>query len=113
MSRKSAIDDFNVSVDGIGNFVFARRTMRDEMKIQVEYARYIDGVTPTDWLASVAGWMAALGVLTVSAPEGWDIDEMDPLDNDSYTKMATVYSTLVKQERSFRSIVKKGIETKG
>lgn len=102
MARTPNINDFSIPVDGIGTFTFARRKMADEIKIQVEYARMIDGVEPTQWLALVCGWMAALKVLTVRAPEGWDIDEMDPLDDDTYAKLGRVHAALIEKERSFR-----------
>lgn len=101
--RLGSKTDFTVEVQGIGNFTFGRRTMKDEIKIQVEYARIIEGVEPTEWLQSVGGWLAAFKVLTVRAPEGWDIDEMDPLDQETYTRMALVYAALREKERSFRS----------
>lgn len=113
MFRKASPDDFDLVVEGVGNFSFARRTMRDEMKIQVEYARFIDGVTPTDWLRAVAGWLSVLNVLTVRAPEGWDTEAMDPLDDDTYSKMLKVYTALITQERSFRGIVSEGSKAQG
>lgn len=100
--RKPSETDFSVPVEGIGTFTFARRKMSDEIAIQVEYARLIDGVQPTDWLALVCGWIAALKTLTVRAPAGWDIDEMDPLDDDSYAKLSRVHQALTDKERSFR-----------
>lgn len=103
MSRKSLPNDFTLTVDGIGTFVFGRRTMRDEIKMQVEYAKLIDGATPTEWLASVCGWIACLKVMTVSAPDGWDIDLLDPMDDVSYTNLAKVYVALDNKERSFRT----------
>lgn len=103
MARKADVSDFRVSVEGIGSFVFARRKMSDEIAIQVEYARIIDGVQPTEWLSLVAGWLSALKVLTVKAPEGWDIDEMDPLDEATYANLGQVYTALTDQERSFRT----------
>lgn len=102
MARPKHPTDFTVPVDGIGTFTFARRKMADEMKIQVEYARMIDGVEPTQWLSLVAGWMSALMVLTVKAPDGWDLDELDPLDNDTYAKLKRVYDELMLKEQSFR-----------
>jgi hypothetical protein len=102
MARKGNPTDYNVAVEEVGTFTFGRRRMTDEIAIQVEYARIIDGVTPTDWLALVAGWLAALKVLTVRAPEGWDIDEMDPLDDETYAKLAKVHGALTDKERSFR-----------
>lgn len=104
MARSGSDTDFTVNVDQVGDFLFAKRTMRDEIKIQVEYARMIEGVEqPTEWLALVAGWIAALKTLVVKSPDGWDIDEMDPLDDETYAKMARVHRALVEKERSFRS----------
>lgn len=102
MARSPKDTDFSVTVKGIGTFTFGRRAMRDEIDIQVEYARIIDGVAPTAWLASVAGWIAAFRVLTVRAPADWDIDGMDPSDNETYAKMFKVFTALIEQERSFR-----------
>lgn len=102
MARRGHATDFDLSIDGIGTFTFGRRKMADEIAIQVEYARLIEGVQPTEWLALVAGWISALKVLTVRAPAGWDIDEMDPLDDNTYAKLMQVHSALVEKERSFR-----------
>ena len=102
MARKPHITDFTVPVEGIGTFTFARRKMADEIQIQVEYARILDGVQPTEWLALVGGCLSALKVLTVKAPEGWDINELDPVDDESYAKLMQVHAALVSKERSFR-----------
>ena len=102
MARKGHQTDFDVTVEGIGTFTFGRRKMADEIAIQVEYARIIDGVQPTEWLALVAGWVSSLKVMTVRAPAGWDINELDPLDDESYAKLAKVHAALAEKERSFR-----------
>jgi hypothetical protein len=102
MPRIPQPTDFVVKVDDVGTFTFAKRTMRDEVAIQVEYARMIDGVTPTEWLAAICGWLSALRVLTVRAPEGWDLDDMDPLDPSTYAKLARVHGALSEKEQSFR-----------
>jgi hypothetical protein len=102
MGRELRETDFTVNVDGIGTFTFGRRTMRDEISIQREYARILDGVEPTDWLATVGGWISVLSVLTVSAPPGWNIDEMDPTESATYERLSTVYGALREKERSFR-----------
>lgn len=102
MARRSQKNDFTVVVDGIGSFTFARRTMADEIKIQVEYARIIEGVTPTEWLSRVGGWISTLKVLTVRAPDDWDLDDMDPLDEKVYEDMMLVYMALRAKEDSFR-----------
>lgn len=102
MARRPHNTDFAVPVEGIGTFTFAHRRMADEIKIQAEYARMIDGTEPTQWLSLVAGWISALTVLTVHAPAGWDIEEMDPLDDETYAKLKRVYDALVEKEQSFR-----------
>lgn len=102
MPRIPRETDFTVDVNGVGRFTFARRTMRDEMAIQREYADIVQGVIPTDWLTAVGGWMSTLRVLTVHAPSGWVLDDLDPLDDGTYEKMARVHSALVEKERSFR-----------
>jgi hypothetical protein len=103
MAREPHPTDFTVPVDGIGTFTFARRRMQEEIKLQAEYARMIDGTTPTQWLELVAGWIAALKVLTVRAPDGWNIEDMDPLDNETYRKLGVVHKALTDKERSFRT----------
>lgn len=102
MARAPKETDFVVPVEGVGQFTFARRTMGDEVKIQVEYARIIDGAEPTSWLQAVGGWLSTLKVLTVRAPAGWDLDELDPLDPETYAKLDSVYGGLSEKERSFR-----------
>lgn len=102
MARNAQPTDFVVKVEGIGSFTFGKRTMKDEIAIQVEYARLIDGVEPTTWLQAVCGWLSVFKVLTVRSPEGWDLDSLDPLDDETYSKMNRVYEALVEQERSFR-----------
>lgn len=102
MPRTAKENDFTVKVDGVGTFTFGRRTMRDEITIQVEYARIIDGVEPTAWLQALGGWLSVLRTLTVRAPDGWDLDAMDPLDTETYARLNKVYEALVEQERSFR-----------
>lgn len=94
--------DFEVTVDGIGTFTVGRRKMADELKIQVEYARIVDGVKPTEWLDIVANWISVFKVLIVFAPPSWDLDEMDPLDEPSYEKMGRVFKAIRDKELSFR-----------
>ncbi len=113
MARQAKETDYTVSVEGVGMFAFGRRTMRDEIAIQVEYARIIDGVTPTDWLALVGGWLSALRVLTVRAPDGWDLDDLDPTDPETYSKLSRVYDALTEKERSFRQGTKPAGEASG
>lgn len=113
MAREAAETDFVVEVDGVGSFTFGKRTMRDEIKVQVEYARFIEGVEPTEWLALVAGWISTLKVMTVRAPDGWNLDELDPMDDNTYAKLQKVNQGLSAKERSFRSVPDKTTEKTG
>jgi hypothetical protein len=104
MTRPAEATDFFVEVPSVGTFSFAKRMLRDELRISAEYSRVTEGVeTPTAWLQLVGGWYAALKVLTVTAPLGWDIDNLDPLDQESYTKLRTVHAALREKEQSFRT----------
>ena len=114
MSRIPNNTDFQVSVDDIGTFTFARRRLRDEMAIGAEVSRLTEGVdTPTPFLAIVSGWVGTLKVLTVAAPDGWDLDEMDPLEDDTYSKLAKVHKALREKEGSFRKNPVKEVEGGG
>lgn len=110
-NRAPASTDFHLDVDGVGHFVFAKRTMRDEMRIAAEYSRLTEGVeTPTPYLDTVAGWMATLKVLTVSAPHNWDPETMDPFEPESEERILKVYAALRVKEGSFRKKPQEGVE---
>lgn len=103
MKRTPRPTDFDVTVEGVGNFVFASRTLGDEIAIQREYANIIGGVeSPTDWLVTMAGWLSVLRTITVRAPEGWDLESMDPLASETYEKLYKTYTALREKEDSFR-----------
>lgn len=113
MAREGLDTDFDIDVEGVGSFTFGKRNMRDEIKIQVEYARFIEGVEPTEWLALVAGWISTLKVMTVRAPDGWDLEQLDPMDDNTYAKLQKVNKALDAKERSFRGIKPKDPEKAG
>jgi hypothetical protein len=102
MARKPSPTDYPVSVPDVGTFTFGKRTMRDEVAIQVEFAKIIDGAPATEWLQAVGGWLSTLRVLTVRAPDGWDLDTLDPLDPETYARLNAVYEGLRTAEDSFR-----------
>jgi len=113
MARQPKPTDFRVTVPDVGDFVFGKRTMRDEISTQVEYARFLDGVSPTPWLEAVVGAIADLTVLTVKAPDGWDIEAMEPHDPVTYAKLIAVHRGLLEKERHFRGATGKGSEAPG
>lgn len=102
MGRAAASTDFVVEVDGIGRFVVARRQMADHLKVQVAYANLVEGVIPTPWLHELATHMATLQALVVRAPDGFDMDALDPLDEASFEKLRKVYRAIAEKEDSFR-----------
>ena len=105
--------DFKVSVEGVGTFVFANRTMADEFAIQRKYADLTGGGPITQWLGLVGGWIAALSVLTVKSPEGWDLNTMDPLSTKVYENLSRVFTALKDAEDSFRGITRADGEAEG
>lgn len=102
MPRPASATDFSHEVEGIGTFVFGRRRMEDQLKIEVEYSRITEGVKPTPWLDNLATWLSTLRVLTVREPENFNAAELDPLDDDVYGKIHKVFLALRAKEDSFR-----------
>lgn len=102
MTRTASNTDFHVDVEGVGRFRFAHRKMGDQLLINREYSLIVNGVTPTEWLDSLASALSTLRVLTVEAPEDFVLDELDPLEDDSYTKIFKVWGALREKETSFR-----------
>ena len=113
MAREAATTDFDVTVEGIGAFRFAKRTMRDQLAVEVEFSRIIDGVEPTEWLRVLAGWLAVLRVLTVLAPSSWNLDNMDPLDAKTYDNLRKVHKALSDKEADFRGGPKQAEQASG
>ena len=101
------IETFALLVEDVGEFTFRRRRLRDGLAIQREYSDIIGAcLTPIDGLVATANWVATLRVLTVRAPEGWDLEAMNPDDADDVGKMATVFGALRAREEAFRSDAK-------
>lgn len=106
--RTPSASDYPVPVEGVGEFTFGRRSMRDHIAINVEYSRLTAGVNPTDWLDMVCTCMATIKVLAVHVPDGFDIDAMDPLDPETYDRLLRVHAAMRVKEDSFRRPAKTG-----
>ena len=102
MARQPKANDYYFDVKDIGRFRAARRTMAIEVEIQREYASMAGGVEPTAWLITLAEYLSTLRVLVVDAPEGWDMENMDPLDDETYQQLGQVFSALREREETFR-----------
>ncbi len=103
MARLPKTTDFYIDVEGEGRFRIGKRDMKSEMEIQREYASFAGGVEPTVWLETLSEYLSTLRVLIVEGPETWDMDNMDPLDNDTYTRLGRVFVALREREESFRA----------
>ena len=109
--RIASSTDFPVIVDGIGTFIFGYRKLADELRIQVEYARITEAQPATVWLFNLATYISALRVLMVKAPDGWDLEALDPLDEESFVQIERVFSELREKEDSFRPKRRKASKT--
>jgi hypothetical protein len=85
---------FTVDIEGVGKFIFKRRTMEREFSIQAQVQRISGG-------EQLTGTM--LSMVRAEAPEGWDIDGMDALDDESYLRIADVFSALRTAEDAARA----------
>jgi hypothetical protein len=97
-----------VTVDGIGTFVFRHRTLRDQIRIEAETLRVLGGPTEDTDLQIAARALASLIVLTQSAPDGWDLEAIDPLDPNDSERMFAVHRGLRQSEIAFRDPAKRG-----
>lgn len=94
---------FPVDVDGIGSFVFRKRTIRDQFAIEGEASRVLGGPTEDDALRMGAVSFATLLILTKEAPPGWDLEGFDPLDPAATAKIFAVAARLRETEATFRA----------
>lgn len=97
--------DFSIDVDGVGHFVFGRRTQKDKYLIRSVYSRMTNDYYKEDGtVGDMEAWMhATLEVLTVSQPESFDPDKLDPiLDENTGAKIEKVFMALRNKELSFR-----------
>lgn len=111
--RIASNTDFPVDVEGVGTFIFGYRKLADELRIQVEYARITESVPATVWLFNLATYMSALRVLMVKAPSGWDLEELDPLDENSFVQIERVFNELRAKEDEFRPHLRKASKAPG
>jgi hypothetical protein len=93
-----------VDVEGVGRFVFRKRRVPDQVKIQVEYqeAKGEAQMLP-EWMWDALNAWCALKVLTVQAPPGWDLDEIDPSDGEQTGRLVAVWEALREAEKRFRA----------
>ena len=91
-----------VEVEGVGRFVFNKRRIADQVRIEAEARRMTGGPIDDPDLENVAIAAATLKHLAVEAPEDWDIDALDPLDREDTDRLWNVYRSLRNAEGTFR-----------
>lgn len=94
---------FPVTVDGVGEFTFRRRGMRDQFQIEGNVRKTTGG--GLELLDNGALAFETLAALTISAPEDWDLLALDPLDEGDWKKMMAVFRALRAAEDRFRGRV--------
>lgn len=91
-----------ITVEGIGEFAFRRRTLGDQMRIEGDSDRMLGGPVSDPGLRGISLALATLGRLTEMAPEGWDIEAVDPLDENAVARILKVHEALRAAEDEFR-----------
>ncbi|CAH2606338.1 conserved protein of unknown function (plasmid) [Rhodovastum atsumiense] len=93
---------YPVDVPGVGHFVFRKRLIRDQIRIQAEAVRITGGPTDDPDLKDISLAMATLIVLIKEAPAGWNVEYLDPLDRDVSAELWKVFGALRVAEDRFR-----------
>jgi hypothetical protein len=105
MRAANPATDLEVAVEGIGTFIFGRRKPEDVFKIRCRYAV----LTESHYTESGAvADLGALGICTiqllmVAAPEGFDLESLDPLMSDDWeSTIARIFLALRAKELTFK-----------
>ena len=93
---------YPVSVEGIGDFVFRKRTLQDQITIQANASRRLRGPVDDPELRSFVHALETLLCLTVQAPEGWAPEALDPLEPGETEQLWQVHEALRDAEEKFR-----------
>jgi hypothetical protein len=104
---------FPLKVDGVGKFTFREKTFRDQVRIEADVSqllgRRVDQMRPDEKdLVVFAQAVAHLSTLTIEAPPGWDLEGIDPLDEDAGERVIMVYGRLMEELARFRATRKSG-----
>jgi hypothetical protein len=106
MPHDSSLTDFTVDVPGIGQFVFARRGVRDAFRIRGAYAQITGSHYTVDGrMADISALgFATIITLMVEGPKGFNIEALDPLEDEDFDKtIMKIFAALRDKEVSFSS----------
>lgn len=98
---------FTVTVEGVGTFILRKRNLRLAMQIAAESVKIVGGPAETPWQAEVGEMVAMIMVQTVTAPAGWDIELLDPMDAEDHSLIIKVWGAIRGAEDKFRGRVAK------
>lgn len=110
---------FTVTVEGIGDFAFRRRTIGDDIKIAVAYERLTGGIgpSPMSFLDHIASALATYRVLAASWPSPeWApelVEQMDTLADNRTADLARIFGAFSAREDEFRPAAKRRSEEAG
>jgi hypothetical protein len=93
---------YPVNVEGVGDFVFRKRMLKDQIAIQANASRMLGGPVEDAELRSFAHALATIELLTVQAPADWKPSEIDPLEPEQTQKLWDVHEGLRDAEEKFR-----------
>ncbi len=113
-SRPASDTDFTVSMPGVGDFRYGRRTFGDRIRIRAEFVGLTLGHADMD-LEAMASIVASHKVLCVEAPAGWiDLEAIDSIDaEDVDAQVMRLYALLRDKEDSFRRVPRSGVQAQG
>lgn len=107
MRKAKPETDFKVTVEGVGDFVYGRRTVGDSLKIRGRFLELAGDHSDDVEIASIASATAMHEVLCVSAPDGWsDILALDSADPENISRIFDLYMKVGETEDSFRDKTK-------
>ena len=96
---------FHVTVEGVGEFTFRNRTIRDQIWIEAETLRITGGETSDVALKVAAEKIATIARLAIEKPAGFDPEAIDPFDRDDIARLLSVGGALQLAEDGFRGRV--------
>lgn len=104
MARKSNPEtDFVITLDGVGEFKFGRRTIGDAMRIRARFLELAGAHQDDVEMVAIASAIATYEVLVVSHPDGWgDLMSMDAVSPEHLGALFDLYGKLGDKEDSFR-----------
>ena len=94
---------YQLDIPDVGSFTVRRRNMAVSVAITAEYNRLTEGQNSvSDFFGRFCTVYSTLKVLIVAGPEGWNLEELDPDDEESYNLMHKVYGGIREKEDFFR-----------